>query len=219
MRIALVEDNEMLADGIAKALGDEGHGIDLLQDGEQADDYLKSDSVDLIILDLALPGLDGLEVLKRLRQRGNATPVLVLTARGDLGDRIKGLDVGADDYLVKPFEMAELEARVRALLRRASARDSLEVALRRLRYDRAARRAFVDEAEIRLPMKELSLLECLIDRQGQIVSKETIADHLYGAGSDVDVKVIELYVHRLRKRLVQAEVGIRTVRGLGYIIE
>ncbi|MDJ0934549.1 MAG: response regulator transcription factor [Kiloniellales bacterium] len=219
MRIALVEDNEMLADGIAKALGDEGHGIDLLQDGEQADDYLKSDSVDLIILDLALPGLDGLEVLKRLRQRGNATPVLVLTARGDLGDRIKGLDVGADDYLVKPFEMAELEARVRALLRRASARDSLEVALRRLRYDRAARRAFVDEAEIRLPMKELSLLECLLDRQGQIVSKETIADHLYGAGSDVDVKVIELYVHRLRKRLVQAEVGIRTVRGLGYIIE
>ena len=219
MRIALVEDNEMLADGIAKALGDEGHGIDLLQDGEQADDYLKSDSVDLIILDLALPGLDGLEVLKRLRQRGNATPVLVLTARGDLGDRIRGLDVGADDYLVKPFEMAELEARVRALLRRASARDSLEVALRRLRYDRAARRAFVDEAEIRLPMKELSLLECLLDRQGQIVSKETIADHLYGAGSDVDVKVIELYVHRLRKRLVQAEVGIRTVRGLGYIIE
>ena len=219
MRIALVEDNEMLADGIAKALGDEGHGIDLLHDGDQADDFLKSDSVDLIILDLALPGLDGLEVLKRLRQRGNATPVLVLTARGELGDRIKGLDVGADDYLVKPFEMVELEARVRALLRRASARDSLEIGLRRLRYDRAARRAFVDETEIRLPMKELSLLECLLDRQGQIVSKETIADHLYGAGSDVDVRVIELYVHRLRKRLAQAEVGIRTVRGLGYIIE
>lgn len=219
MRIALVEDNEMLADGIAKALGDEGHGVDLLQDGDQADDYLKSDSVDLVILDLALPGLDGLEVLKRLRQRGDATPVLVLTARGDLGDRIKGLDVGADDYLVKPFEMAELEARVRALLRRASARDSLEIALRRLRYDRAARRAFVDEAEIRLPMKELSLLECLLDRQGQIVSKETIADHLYGAGSDVDVKVIELYIHRLRKRLLPADVRIRTVRGLGYVIE
>ena len=219
MRIALLEDNEMLADGIDKALGDEGHGVDLLQDGDQADDYLKSDSVDLVILDLALPGLDGLEVLKRLRQRGDATPVLVLTARGDLGDRVRGLDVGADDYLVKPFEMAELEARVRALLRRASARDSLDIVLRRLRYDRAARRAFVDEAEIRLPMKELSLLECLLDRQGQIVSKETIADHLYGAGSDVDVKVIELYVHRLRKRLVPAEVGIRTVRGLGYIIE
>ena len=190
-----------------------------MTDGQDADFLLSKETFDLLLLDLNLPGLDGLDVLKRLRKRDDQLPVLILTARSEIAERVRGLDLGADDYIVKPFEMAELEARVRALLRRGKFRRTLRIDLGELTFDQVARRAYRGDTEIPLPRRELALLECLLERPGQVVSKETITDQLYGLDAEVDSSVVELYVHRLRKRLAGTGVQIRTVRGLGYLLE
>ena len=219
MRIALIEDNTGLADAIARVLGDNGHAVDSFVDGESADRYLSQEGCDLAIIDLNLPEMSGLDVLRRMRKRRECAPVLILTARGSTADRVAGLDAGADDYLVKPFEMAELLARVRALMRRRQDLGAARERLGKLEFDRAARRLFGPEGEIALPRKELALLECLIDRRGRIVSTDDILDHLYGVGSDSDPGVVQIYVSRLRKRIQTYDVEIRTARGLGYLLD
>ncbi len=219
MRIAIVEDNRMLADAIGKSLGDDGHGVDMLHDGDEAADFLARETVDAVVLDINLPGLSGLEVLSGMRRRGDTTPVILLTARGETQDRVRGLDTGADDYLVKPFDMDELGARLRALLRRRGADQTHTIAVADLTLDRTARRLFNKDAPLDLPRRELALAELFLLRLEQIVSKEQILDHLYGGGSDVDATTAELYVHRLRKRLAGSGVAIKTVRGLGYFME
>ncbi len=219
MRIAVVEDNLMLADAIAKSLGDGGHGVDVLHAGDDARDFLAQERVDAIILDINLPGISGLEVLAGLRRRGDSTPVILLTARGETRERVHGLDAGADDYLVKPFDMAELNARLRAMLRRRDADRTPHLQVADLRFDRTARRLYQDDRPLDLPRRELALAELFLLRRDQIISKEQILDHLYGGGAEVEAAAVELYVHRLRKRLAGSGVAIKTVRGLGYYME
>lgn len=216
MRIILVEDNASLAKGICYRLEDTGHAVDHLSDGVEADRYLKSDGADLIILDINLPGTDGLTLLKQMRQRGDTRPVILLTARAETEDRVIGLDAGADDYLIKPFEMAELEARVRALLRRRMIPQQQFQQVGLLKYDVAGRQLFDGEAEIDLPRREMSVFECLFSANGRLVPKNTLLDHAYGVGTDVADTVVEVYVSRLRRRLNPFGVQIRTQRGLGY---
>lgn len=216
MRITLVEDNLSLAKGIRYRLEDAGHAVDVLHDGHEAHSYLAGDGADLIILDINLPGTDGLTLLKAMRERGDARPVILLTARAETADRVIGLDAGADDYLIKPFEMAELEARVRALLRRRAVPQQRVQTFGSLAYDAAARQLFAGEAEIDLPRREMSVFECLLAADGRLVSKNTVLDYAYGVGADVEETVVEVYVSRLRRRLSPFGVQIKTQRGLGY---
>jgi len=218
MRIALVEDNSSLAKGISYRLEDSGHAVDVLIDGNDAEAFLKTESADLIILDINLPGVDGLTILKGLRKRGDTRPVILLTARAETQDRVIGLDAGADDYMIKPFEMAELEARVRALLRRRDVPQQQIRELGTLSYDPTSRQLFDGTTEIDLPRREMSVLECLIDAEGRLVSKTALLDHAYGVGADVDEKVVEVYVSRLRSRLSSYGLQIKTRRGLGYVL-
>jgi two-component system OmpR family response regulator len=222
MRILLVEDDPLLADGLTRSLEASGFAIDRAIDGVSADHMASSAAYDLIILDLSLPGLDGLSVLKRLRRRAggsSTTPVLILTARTGLEDRVKGLDLGADDYLAKPFALPELEARVRALVRRGKFGASPQLQHGRLRFDTIGRRALVDDEPLELSARELSMLETLLLSAGRVVSKEQLAEQLTGWGEAVGPNAIEVYIHRLRKKVETAGVSIRTVRGLGYLLE
>jgi two-component system OmpR family response regulator len=219
MRIVLVEDNISLAEGIKNALKDQGHAVDWLPDGTEAAAFLTTESADLAIIDVNLPGLSGFEIVRHIRRLGQPIPVLMLTARGDLTDRIEGLDAGADDYLIKPFEMAELSARIRALARRRPNLEKGSVQIGALQYDRAARQLSGREGTIDLPRRELALFECLLDHSGRIVSKDRIADTLYGIGSDVEANAVELLISRLRRKLAGAGVVIRTARGLGYLMD
>lgn len=219
MRIVLVEDNKMLASGICKSLQDSGHSVEHFVDGTLADNYLRHESSDLAILDINLPGLDGLEITRRLRQRGQTFPVIMLTARDETDDRVKGLDAGADDYLVKPFAIEELEARIRALSRRRSNLAPVKESIGQLCFDRAARRLYLDEQELNLSRRELTLFETLLDRQSRFISKSDLADTLYGVGSEVDINAIESIVSRLRRQINQSNVVIRTARGIGYMLE
>ena len=219
MRILLVEDERQLAEGLSKALRRQDYAVDWISDGVIADDLLKTEHFDLIILDIGLPRLGGLDVLKRLRHRSLQTPVLILTARDDLDSRVGGLDLGADDYLSKPFELLELEARVRALLRRNSSATAALITCGVLSFDSAARRVSIDGKPLDLPRRELCLLEILLHRAGQVVSKEQIAAQLFDFDNDAGPNAIELYMHRLRKKLALAGLNIRTVRGLGYLLE
>lgn len=216
MRIVVVEDNMPMAKGIAYRLRDEGHAVDLLHDGDDADTFLQGDDADLLILDIKLPGLSGLEVLGRLRARGDTRPVLMLTAQADTGSKITGLDAGADDYLTKPFNMDELSARVRALARRPARTDIAEQKIGALSFDATSRMIIGPEGPISVPRREVSLFEILLAARGRTVSKQTLLDRLYGTGSDVDEPVVEVYVSRLRKRVKPFGLEIRMQRGLGY---
>ncbi|MFK7755081.1 MAG: response regulator transcription factor [Sedimentitalea sp.] len=216
MRITLVEDNASLAKGICYRLEDAGHAVDMLDTGSAAARFLQDDDADLIIMDINLPGVDGLTLLKDLRRRGDVRPVILLSARAQTQDRVIGLDAGADDYLIKPFEMEELEARVRALLRRRTVPHQQRRNLGALSYDAAARQLFAGAAEIDLPRREMSVFECLLEADGRLVSKSALLDHIYGIGADVEDKVVEVYVSRLRRRLGPHDVQIKTRRGLGY---
>lgn len=218
MRITLVEDNTSLAKGICYRLEDAGHAVDLLQDGTSAQRYLMDDSADLIIMDINLPGIDGLTLLKELRRRGDTRPVILLTARAQTEDRVIGLDAGADDYLIKPFEMAELEARVRALLRRRDVPQTLRRSFGTLSFDTGARQLFAGSHEIDLPRREMAVFECLLEAEGRLVSKTALLDHVYGIGADVEEQVVEVYISRLRSRLTGHGIEIKTRRGLGYIM-
>lgn len=216
MRITLVEDNISLAKGICYRLEDAGHAVDLLADGSAAERYLKSDGADLVILDINLPGTDGLSLLKQLRARADMRPVILLTAKAETEDRVIGLNAGADDYLIKPFAMAELEARVRALLRRRAVPQLQAQRIGALTYDAAARQLFDGNTEIELPRREMSMFECLFVANGRLVAKSTLLDHAYGVGADVAETVVEVYISRLRRRLSRYNIQIKTQRGLGY---
>lgn len=216
VRITLVEDNISLARGITYRLEDIGHSVDTLHNGDDAAQYLKNDRADLVILDINLPGTDGLSLLSQMRQRGDARPVIFLTARADTEDRVMGLDAGADDYLIKPFEMAELEARVRALLRRREIPQQQRRDFGPLQFDPVARQLFDGETEIDLPRREMSVFECLVSADGRVVSKNNVLDHVYGSGTDVEETVVEVYISRLRGRLKPYGISIRMRRGLGY---
>ncbi len=216
MRIAVVEDNKPLAQGIAKAFQAEGHGVDLLHEGAGAVEFLNTESHDLIILDVNLPGRSGLEILSDLREAATQTPIMMLTARDGLGDKVEGLDLGADDYLTKPFELAELLARARALLRRAGKDILPKLHLGKIEFDPTAKQISLDGDLVDLPRREYALFEILMNSRGGVVSKAQILDHLYGTGADVEDSTVELYVHRLRKKLTSSETEIKTVRGLGY---
>jgi len=218
LRILLVEDDRVLADALSRALVQSAHAVDVVSTGEDADHALAARSHDLAILDIGLPGLSGLEVLKRLRARKSTMPVLMLTAFDTLADRVRGLDLGADDYLAKPFDLPELEARVRALLRRSTqSTPHLEHGL--LRFDTVGRRVFHDKRPIDLSPRELALLELLLMRAGRVVSKEQMVNHLYGWDDEVGDNAIEVNVYRLRKKLEPLGCEIRTVRGMGYLID
>ena len=219
MRIALIEDNEMLAGGIEKVLKDEGHAVDCLNDGMAGDQFLASSGADVAIIDVNLPGMSGFEIVRAVRRRGDDMPILMLTARGETADRVTGLDAGADDYLVKPFAMAELMARVRALARRRSNLQPDTVHVGKLTFDKVARRLFSAENVVELPRRELALFEFLLEGRGRITSKDAILSTLYGTGSDVESNAVEVLVSRLRRKLRGSGVEIRTARGLGYMLD
>lgn len=219
MRILLVEDDAVLSPALARALGQSAYAVDVAEDGENARDALKNDVYDLVVLDIGLPRIDGFELLRELRARGARVPVLVLTARDALEDRVRGLDLGADDYLTKPFDLPEFEARVRALIRRGHHRASASLRHGRLRLDTAGRRLYSGDQPIDLSVRELAVIELLMLREGRVVTKEQMVDHLYGWNEEVGTNAIEVYVHRLRKKLEPAGASIRTVRGMGYLLD
>ncbi|MHB8624482.1 MAG: response regulator [Sulfuricaulis sp.] len=219
MRILLAEDDTVLADVLIRSLRQSAYTVDWVKTGREADEKLSTQTYALVILDLGLPQMDGLEVLRYLRARGSRSPVLILTARDRLEDRIAGLDMGADDYLAKPFELAELEARVRALIRRGQGGTGSVLELGVLRYDIKGRRVFIRGAPIELSARELSVFEVLALQVGRVVSKEQLIEHLFEAGEEATPGAVEVYVHRLRKKLEDGQVLIKTVRGMGYLLE
>ena len=214
MRILLAEDDETLQRGLLAVLGKAGHQTVIASTGSHVDTLLSSEKFDLLILDLGLPRMDGIEVLERLRRRRSGLPVLILSARDRMLDRVRGLDSGADDYMTKPFELSEFEARVRALLRRGQGANFL---LGRLQWSWDLREASVDGEVLELSRHEVALLEAMIKSPGRVVAKNAMAIAL---GDDEGVaagdNMVEVYIHRLRRKLVHATVEIRTVRGLGY---
>ena len=219
MRILIAEDDPTLADGLTRSLRQTYSAVDCVRDGEHADAALATQNYDLVILDLGLPKLDGLEVLKRARRRGNTMPVLILTARDALTDRVKGLDLGADDYMTKPFDLPELEARVRVLIRRGQSGGGSVLTHGPLVLDTSGRRATLAGAPLELTARELGVLEVLLLRSGRVVNKDQLAEKLYGSDEEVGANAIEVCVHRLRRKLDPAGVTIRTIRGLGYMLE
>ncbi|MGD9787506.1 MAG: response regulator [Sulfuricellaceae bacterium] len=219
MRILIAEDDDVLADGLSRSLRRSGYAVDRVAKGTDADASLSRENYDLAVLDIGLPGIDGIEVLNRLRKRGQTVPVLILTARDALEDRVKGLDLGADDYLVKPFAFPELEARIRALIRRGQSGMSSTLSHGPLELDTAGRRVTLLGRPLELPAREFNLLELLLLRSGRIVSKEQILQALCGWEKEITLNAVEVYVHRLRAKLEPAGIAIRTVRGLGYLLE
>jgi len=219
MRILLVEDDPALSLGVARALEREGWRVDVLADGVQATAEGLINQFDLAVLDLGLPRKDGMEVLRHWRSRGAKLPVLLLTARDDLSDRVQGLNAGADDYLVKPFDLPELVARLRALKRRAEGRTSETLQLGDLVLDLAHRELTHKGERVRMSPREMALTELLMHKAGRVVSKESIVAALSSWEADFSENSVEVYVHRLRKRFADLGVVIKTVRGFGYVME
>ena len=218
MRLLVAEDDPILADALSHALRGAGHAVDCVADGASADAALATSSFDVVVLDLGLPRMDGLEVLRRLRGRRATVPVLILTAHDTVEDRVRGLDLGADDYLAKPFELAELEARLRALARRAGHAGQSIVQHGELTFDTVGRVARLSGEVVELSARELSVLEILLAREGRLVSKEQIVDHLCRWDEEVSENAVEVYMHRLRRKLEPGGVKITTLRGLGYCL-
>jgi two-component system response regulator QseB len=216
MRILLVEDDRMIAEGVRKALRGEGFAVDWVEDGEAALSAAGGEPYDLVLLDLGLPKRDGLDVLRALRARGHTLPVLIVTARDAVADRVKGLDAGADDYLVKPFDLDELGARMRALIRRQSGRSDSTIRHGSLTLDPASHQVTLAGAPVALSAREFALLEALIARPGAVLSKSQLEEKMYGWGEEIGSNTVEVYIHALRKKL-GADL-IRNVRGLGYMI-
>ena len=217
MRLLLVEDDPMIGEAVADALRGEGHSVDWAQDGPAGARALTSGvPYALLLLDLGLPGRDGLQLLADLRSRGDRLPALVITARDTVGDRIAGLDAGADDYLVKPFDLDELLARVRALLRRAAGRAEPLLAHGRLRLDPAKHAAWLGEQPLQLSAREFALLQALLERPEAVLSRAQLEERLYGWNEPVGSNTVEVHIHNLRRKL--GERAIRNVRGVGYTL-
>ncbi|PWC35580.1 response regulator transcription factor [Azospirillum sp. TSO22-1] len=219
MRILVVEDTEDLADAIIQRLRKLGYAIDWAADGTHADELLRTETYQLVILDVMLPGLDGQAILRGMRRRGDRTPVLVITARSQVDTKVDLLDLGADDYVVKPFDFRELEARCRALLRRPHGMASSAEAFGNLTFDTAAKKVSVDGKPIELGAREFRLLELFLANLGKVMSKEALMNRLFSLDQAVAPNAIELYVSRLRRKLDGASVTIRTVHGQGYVAD
>lgn len=219
MRVLLIEDDQLLADGLARALRHTGYIVDHADNGLTADQWLIAENYDIIILDLGLPGIDGSEILHRLRARRQHTPVLVLSARMAIEERVRVLDLGADDYVVKPVAVSELEARIRALTRRGQGASDSNIIIGRLRLDTVGKRAWVGNSALELNAREWSALEFLATRVNRIVNKDQLTQALYNWDEEITPNAIEKFVSRLRSKLEPAGIMIRTVRGLGYYLE
>ncbi len=219
MRLLLVEDNEALADGLLAILRGGGYAVDAVSDGPSAMAALAAEAFDLVVLDLNLPDMDGLEVLRAIRNRQNRTAILILTARGAPEERVRGLDLGADDYMTKPFDVSELEARIRAILRRQAGLRASTVDFGPVRFDLVSRAFSAGGAPIDLPARERAVLETLFLRAGKVVAKEAIMQSLIGFDEDLSANAIEQYVSRLRRRLTPHGLTVKTARGIGYYIE
>jgi two-component system, OmpR family, response regulator len=219
MRVLLVEDDPIVADSLIRILNRSNYVVTHEANGRLADHLLSVQQYELVILDMGLPDMDGAEILHRLRHRGVKVPVLILTARDKVEDRVQGLDFGADDYLAKPFDLLELEARIRALLRRGQSASSSILQIGELRLDTVGHRATVNGEVVELSARELSVLEILMLRVGRVVSKELLSEQMSDLGEEMSVNAIEVYVHRLRKKIEAGNVQIRTLRGLGYMLE
>lgn len=215
MRVLLVEDDLMIGESVRKGLMQDGFAVDWVEDGLAAEVALDAHAYDLMLLDLGLPRKSGLEVLKSIRRKGVNLPVLVATARDAVADRVEGLDAGADDYLVKPFDLDELAARIRALLRRAAGRSDPVMRHRGIELDPAARAVTRDGQSIPLSARELALLQAFMDRPGTVYSKAQLEEKLYGWGGEVESNTVEVYIHALRKKL--GADFIQNVRGVGYL--
>jgi len=218
MRLLLIEDDFVLQDGLLRAFENSGYAVDIVHDGEQADMLLTNELYDVIILDLGLPKLDGFEVLNRLRLRGLKSPVLILTAFDSVESRVKGLDLGADDYLIKPFQLCELEARIRALIRRGVAGSNAVISVGQLLLDTDNRQCTVRGEPLLLTHGEFMMLELLMLKANKVVSKTKITEHLCNLNDLLSDNAIEANISRLRKKLLNVNVEIKTVRGMGYIL-
>ena len=220
MRLLLIEDNERFAELLKRGLAASGFVVDVLGTASDAMAVLETTRFEIVVLDLGLPDVNGLDVLGEMRRRRDATPVLILTARSGLKDRVNGLGSGADDYLVKPFALEELIARLRALLRRPGNLLGVPLELGNLTLDTVARQVFVGEEPLFLSPREIAVLEHLLRRSGRVVGKNLLESNLYGMSQEIGSNAVEVYIHRLRKRLaeVDASVQIHTLRGVGYLI-
>ncbi|MBL8574652.1 MAG: response regulator transcription factor [Hyphomicrobiaceae bacterium] len=218
MRILLVEDVADVGEAIVARLQRVGHAVDWASDGDDGAGLLATQAYDMVILDVMLPGRDGFSILKSYRAGGGKSPVLILTARSQIDDRVSALDLGADDYLVKPFDFRELEARVRALLRRNQGPATNDLACGDVVLDRSSREVRVGERAVELTRRETAVLEALMTRPGRIFPKEDLFEQVFALEADAGTNAIELYVGRLRKKLQGARVQIKTLRGLGYQI-
>lgn len=217
MRVLLVEDDPSLGSGLQTALKPEGYTVDWLTDGIQALHALETESFDLVILDLGLPRLDGLSVLKQARAQGRSLPVLVLTARDAIQDRIDGLDSGADDYLIKPFDTTELKARIRALLRRSSGRSQSLISFQGIELDPSSQQVSYQDKPVNLTRREYALLHEMINQPGHVFTRDILQQLLYGWDDDVESNALEVHIHHLRKKLFPSL--IRTIRGIGYVVD
>jgi len=217
MRLLLVEDDEILGDGLAAGLAMEGYAVDWLTNGKQADEALKLNSYELIVLDLNLPDMQGMDILRALRGRKDETPVMVLTARDTVADRVLGLDSGADDFVIKPFELDEVCARLRALARRSEGRSVPTIEYKGVVLDPAAHQVTFHGEKVDLSQKEFEILNFLLGNIGKVISKPRLEESLYSWNADVESNTVEVHIHHLRKKLDPAL--IRTVRGVGYIID
>ena len=218
MRLLVIEDDEHLGLAVSNCLRQDGYAVDWERDGALADEILRYQSYDVIVVDIGLPGLDGISILKALRSRGNKTPVLVLTARSAVDDRIDALDLGADDYLAKPFDVREFLARCRALLRRSMGGATDRIEIGGFVFDGIAKSVRVNDTQILLPNREFRLLEILLRGMGRVLDKDQIAEQLFDFDHETGPNAIEVYVARLRKKLA-GTLEIKTVRGLGYMVE
>ena len=219
MRILVAEDNKTLADGLAAVLRASGYAVDVVHDGVSAEAVAASTEFDLVILDLNLPEMDGLDVLRSLRARRSSSAVLILTARGAMDERVRGLDLGADDYMAKPLDVPELEARVRVLLRRRAGLHQAEISFGDLTLDTVSRSVSARGMPLDVPARELKLLETLLMKAGKVVGKQAIIDSLADFGDDLSANAVEQYVSRLRKRLAPFELTVKTARGIGYYLD
>ena len=219
MKILLVEDDPILGEAVVLATRQAGFAIDWTRDGVAAETALAGFTYDVMLLDLGLPRREGLEVLRNLRKRGKTLPVMILTARDTVEDRVRGLDAGADDYLLKPFSLDELLARLRALLRRAHGVADPRICMGQLCFDSVKRQVSVGASPLVLSAREVEVLEILLHHAGRVTAKEAIADRLAGWDEGVGENAVEVYIHRLRRKLEGSGVGIRTLRGLGYLLE